>query len=43
MTHQDPGADWPRYTAEGRATMIWDTEPRIAADPLERVRGLWLD
>ncbi|WP_411111758.1 carboxylesterase/lipase family protein [Streptomyces sp. c-19] len=43
VTHQDPGADWPRYTAQGRATMIWDTEPRIAADPLERVRGLWLD
>ncbi|MEV6251356.1 carboxylesterase family protein [Streptomyces sp. NPDC051742] len=42
VTHQDPGADWPRYTDEGRATMIWDTEPRIAADPLERVRRLWL-
>ncbi|MFF5761514.1 carboxylesterase/lipase family protein [Streptomyces tanashiensis] len=43
VTDQDPGADWPRYTAEERATKIWDAEPRIAADPVNRVRALWLD
>ncbi|MEU2118583.1 carboxylesterase family protein [Streptomyces sp. NPDC016459] len=43
VTDQDPGTDWPRYTREGRATMIWDAEPRIEADPLGPVRGLWLD
>ncbi|MFD3535468.1 carboxylesterase/lipase family protein [Streptomyces sp. NPDC058664] len=43
VTHQDPGADWPAYTPDGHATMIWDTEPRIEADPLDRVRALWLD
>ncbi|MFE0650382.1 carboxylesterase/lipase family protein [Streptomyces sp. NPDC059534] len=43
VTDQDPGADWPRYTADERATMIWDAEPRIAADPVRRVRELWLD
>ncbi|MFJ8659973.1 carboxylesterase/lipase family protein [Streptomyces sp. NPDC093795] len=43
VTHQDPGADWPRYTSEGRATMIWDAEPRVEADPLGPVRALWLD
>ncbi|MFF7776685.1 carboxylesterase/lipase family protein [Streptomyces tanashiensis] len=43
VTDQDPGADWPRYTSEERATKIWDAEPRIAADPVHRVRALWLD
>ncbi|MEU0401158.1 carboxylesterase family protein [Streptomyces sp. NPDC006197] len=43
VTDQDPGADWPRYTAAERATRIWDTEPGIAADPLQQVRALWLD
>ncbi|MEU4278905.1 carboxylesterase family protein [Streptomyces tanashiensis] len=43
VTDQDPGADWPRYTAEERATKIWDAEPRIAVDPVNRVRALWLD
>ncbi|NML52735.1 carboxylesterase/lipase family protein [Streptomyces sp. R302] len=38
---QDPGADWPRYTPGGRATMLWDTESRVAADPLAHVRALW--
>ncbi|MFE9132789.1 carboxylesterase/lipase family protein [Streptomyces sp. NPDC007355] len=42
VTHQDPGTDWPRYTPEGRATMIWDAEPRIETDPLGQVRALWL-
>ncbi|ALO06314.1 Putative carboxylesterase [Streptomyces venezuelae] len=43
VTDQDPGADWPRYTTDRRATMIWDTEPRIAEDPLSGVRAIWLD
>ncbi|MFH8839177.1 carboxylesterase/lipase family protein [Streptomyces sp. NPDC017868] len=43
VTDQDPGADWPRYTSAERATKIWDAEPRIAADPVRRVRELWLD
>ncbi|MFC9730301.1 carboxylesterase/lipase family protein [Streptomyces roseolus] len=38
---QDPGADWPRYTADGRATMLWDTESRVAGDPIAHVRALW--
>ncbi|MFF0477038.1 carboxylesterase/lipase family protein [Streptomyces sp. NPDC004284] len=43
VTDQDPGDDWPRYTSAERATKIWDAEPRIAADPVRRVRELWLD
>ncbi|MFC9796861.1 carboxylesterase/lipase family protein [Streptomyces sp. NPDC127584] len=43
VTDQDPGPDWPRYTADGRATRIWDAEPRVAEDPLGPVRALWLD
>ncbi|MGW6417718.1 carboxylesterase/lipase family protein [Streptomyces sp. NPDC055055] len=43
VTDQDPGADWPRYTADERATMVWDAKPRIAASPVHRVRELWLD
>ncbi|MFE2560646.1 carboxylesterase/lipase family protein [Streptomyces sp. NPDC059352] len=43
VTHRDPGAGWPRYTSGGRATMIWDAEPRIAVDPLSEVRAIWLD
>ncbi|MFF1510240.1 carboxylesterase/lipase family protein [Streptomyces sp. NPDC058326] len=43
VTHQDPGTAWPAYTSGTRATMIWDTEPRIEADPLDGVRTLWLD
>ncbi|MEU7006510.1 carboxylesterase family protein [Streptomyces sp. NPDC046332] len=39
---QDPGASWPRYTADARATMIWDSEPRVERDPLSRVREIWL-
>jgi para-nitrobenzyl esterase len=42
VTDQDPGADWPRYTAAERATMIWDAESRVASDPVHRVRDIWL-
>ncbi|MET9494387.1 carboxylesterase family protein [Streptomyces sp. NPDC006552] len=38
---QDPGAFWPRYTAEGRETMRWDVPPRVANDPLRPVREIW--
>ncbi|MDT9689048.1 carboxylesterase family protein [Streptomyces sp. P9(2023)] len=40
---QDPGPSWPRYTAEDRATMVWDAEPRVERDPLRGVRAIWLD
>ncbi|MFE5591731.1 carboxylesterase family protein, partial [Streptomyces sp. NPDC056549] len=43
VTDQDPGADWSRYTSDERATKIWDAESGIAADPVRRVRELWLD
>ncbi|MFD7325927.1 carboxylesterase/lipase family protein [Streptomyces sp. NPDC059875] len=39
---QDPGESWPRYTARDRATMVWDTEPRVERDPLRQVREIWL-
>ncbi|MGW7431664.1 carboxylesterase/lipase family protein [Streptomyces sp. NPDC054861] len=39
---QDPGEEWPRYTADARATMLWDAQPRIETDPLGRVREIWL-
>ncbi|NSC20271.1 carboxylesterase family protein [Streptomyces albus subsp. chlorinus] len=38
----DPGAGWPRCTAQGRETMLWDSEPRIQRDPLRPVREIWL-
>jgi len=37
----DPGAGWPRYTVEGRDTMVWDTTPHVAADPLAAEREIW--
>ncbi|MEU5219977.1 carboxylesterase family protein [Streptomyces sp. NPDC020807] len=43
VTDQDPGADWPRYTAEKRSTMVWNTESAVSEDPLGRVRAIWLD
>ncbi|MFI8520598.1 carboxylesterase/lipase family protein [Streptomyces sp. NPDC085481] len=42
VTEQDPGADWPAYTTGSRATMIWDSNPRVAEDPLREVREIWL-
>jgi para-nitrobenzyl esterase len=32
----DPG--WPAYDAQGRATMVFDLESRVQADPLSEVR-----
>ncbi|MFF8607012.1 carboxylesterase/lipase family protein [Streptomyces sp. NPDC015346] len=40
---QDPGEDWPRYTAAERSTMVWAAAPRVERDPLRQVRELWLD
>ena len=37
----DPGAQWPRYTREHRDTMIWDTTPHTATDPLAAEREIW--
>ncbi|WP_418960370.1 carboxylesterase/lipase family protein [Streptomyces tritici] len=37
----DPGADWPRYSAEGRETMLWNDPSRVATDPLRPVREIW--
>ncbi|MFJ3903802.1 carboxylesterase/lipase family protein [Streptomyces sp. NPDC090025] len=41
ITDQDPGADWPAYTTETRATKIWAETPRTENDPLAQVRALW--
>ncbi|MCM1965415.1 carboxylesterase/lipase family protein [Streptomyces sp. G1] len=34
----DPGASWPRYTPDTRATRIWSARPHTAHDPLRAVR-----
>ncbi|MFE6222887.1 carboxylesterase/lipase family protein [Streptomyces sp. NPDC057854] len=39
---QDPGADWPRYAPDTRATQVWDSESRVESDPVRQVRDLWL-
>jgi para-nitrobenzyl esterase len=33
--------DWPAYTREARATMIFDTNCRVVADPDRDARLLW--
>ncbi|MFJ2742020.1 carboxylesterase/lipase family protein [Streptomyces sp. NPDC087440] len=38
----DPGADWPRYTREARATRVWDTETVVTDDALKAEREGWL-
>lgn len=37
----DPGPSWTPYTAEERATMLWDDTPRVELDPLRAVRETW--
>jgi para-nitrobenzyl esterase len=32
---------WPAYTSEGRATLVFDREPRLAEDPDRDARLLW--
>ncbi|MBC9711007.1 carboxylesterase family protein [Streptomyces sp. TRM66268-LWL] len=41
VTDLDPGAHWPPYTEEDRATMLWDDIPRVERDPLRAVREVW--
>ena len=40
-----PGAEglpeWPRYTAERRATMLFDFQPSVVADPGAEDREVW--
>lgn len=43
VTHGDPGADWPPYTAAARVTRIWDATPRTAEDLFGGLRAIWLD
>lgn len=33
--------DWPRYTSEGRKTMILNTEPHVETDPRAGLRRFW--
>jgi para-nitrobenzyl esterase len=33
--------DWPRYTSERRATMLFDFDPRIVDDPGGEDREAW--
>ncbi|GAA3399012.1 carboxylesterase/lipase family protein [Streptomyces roseoviridis] len=42
VTEQDPGADWPAYTAATRTTKLWNMPPGTADDPLRAVREIWL-
>ncbi|MGC0416336.1 carboxylesterase/lipase family protein [Embleya sp. AB8] len=37
----DPGPEWPRYTHSTRTTMLWDTNPTTAPDPMRREREIW--
>jgi para-nitrobenzyl esterase len=37
----DPGAAWPRYTAEQRSTQIWDTDSSVAEDFYGPERAIW--
>jgi para-nitrobenzyl esterase len=36
-----PGEDWPRYTREDRATMIFDRRSRVEFDPVAVRREAW--
>jgi para-nitrobenzyl esterase len=38
----DPGSAWPSYELKRRSTMLWDSVPTVAADPLREVREAWL-
>ncbi|MFI1814693.1 carboxylesterase/lipase family protein [Streptomyces sp. NPDC020422] len=42
VTERNPGPEWPAYTAGGRATMLWNTPPEVAEDPLKALRAIWL-
>jgi para-nitrobenzyl esterase len=36
-----PGDDWPRYTADDRATMVFDRRSRVEFDPVTQRREAW--
>jgi para-nitrobenzyl esterase len=36
-----PGDDWPRYTTDDRATMIFDRRSRVESDPVAARRSAW--
>ncbi|MFF7882202.1 carboxylesterase/lipase family protein [Streptomyces sp. NPDC020794] len=38
---QDPGTEWPRFTADERAAMVWSAEPHVDDDPMSQVRAIW--
>ncbi|CAM5300506.1 carboxylesterase/lipase family protein [Streptomyces aurantiogriseus] len=38
---QDPGKEWPRYSADERTAMVWSADPHAEDDPLRQVRALW--
>ncbi|MGW7308389.1 carboxylesterase/lipase family protein [Streptomyces sp. NPDC054835] len=42
VTERNPGEGWPAYTSGDRATMLWNTTPEVAEDPLKAVREIWL-
>ena len=35
--------EWPPYSADHRATMILDNDPRVENDPAHELRLFWLD
>ncbi len=37
----DPGADWPRYEAQARRTLIIDIADRVESDPRAETRRAW--
>ncbi|MBO0731395.1 MAG: carboxylesterase family protein, partial [Acidimicrobiaceae bacterium] len=39
VTDLDPG--WTPYAPGQRATMVFDTDPHLADDPLQKVRDVW--
>jgi para-nitrobenzyl esterase len=40
-TEGDPGADWPRYDADARRTLIIDAADRVEEDPRAEARLAW--
>jgi para-nitrobenzyl esterase len=36
-----PGDDWPRYTTDEGATMIFDRRSRVESDPTAARRAAW--
>jgi len=38
-----PGRDWPRYSADQRAVLVFDRRPRVEHDPNAERRAAWAD